>query len=667
MQKGVIITGRFQGFSIAHAKLIEKAQRENPGHIVIVGIVEGVKSSSNIDKNPFTYEEREQYITKIMNSLHIKPLIIKVTNAYLPDIVELLKEKYDIQVTKLICGSDRVNGYIQQGLEQLGVKVESIERNSDDDNENDRIKSASGTKVRQALKNNDFEAFRYLIPEEIDEDTARDTFNILRNAMKNKSIAITESVILSGITHIEDLDVDDFIYWLKNFYNENILAIQKLDGTFNMSVVKENDSIHFARLSKKQDIPFDHNMLPKSPIYNALRGACLALHDDKIQSVFLDYMDNGDAIDIEVLYGTQPNSIRYNLDMNYLALLRFIRGKTGLEADQILADITNELVSHKVTINNDVYYYDWNTEKISYATESEEWGIALPETITAEHKRLYNVENDLAVLEKWLEEPNEIISDITNLQAISTLLTTVPKEERDKYKLARDTAYEQAREYKLNIKKQMVETILKGIDFKIGGRTQEGLVIRDTSNNTMTKLVDREGFTKANQTNWYYMEMAGDGMKINGVYQDGVTQKFFKTIANKLNIPLFTHRSQVFKKIRTGNGDIKENIDSYLISRNYNPPKQVDDILILIKQDAKRAMEEIVKLKNDSSTDDKLNEFSKARTKNSLGLIYDNFKRLISCMESMNIKSDLDDSDNYNLVVDFIYCLFVSFTTVDDD
>jgi hypothetical protein len=163
------------------------------------------------------------------------------------------------------------------------------------------------------------------------------------------------------------------------------------------------------------------------------------------------------------------------------------------------------------------------------------------------------------------------------------------------------------------------------------------------------------------------MEMAGDGMKINGVYQDGVTQKFFKNIANKLNIPLFTHRAQLFKKIRTGNGDIKENIDSYLISRNYNPPKQVDDILILIKQDAKRSMEEIVKLKNDSATDDKLNEFSKARTKNSLGLIYDNFKRLISCMESMNIKSDLDDSDNYNLVVDFIYCLFVSFTTVDDD
>ena len=187
MQKGVIITGRFQGFSIAHAKLIEKAQRENPGHIVIVGIVEGIKSSADVNRNPFNYEEREQYITKIMNSLHIKPLIIKVTNAYLPDIVELLKEKYDIQVTKLICGSDRVNGYIQQGLEQLGVKVESIERNSDDDNENDRIKSASGTKVRQALKNNDFEAFRYLIPEEIDEDTARDTFNILRNAMKNKS------------------------------------------------------------------------------------------------------------------------------------------------------------------------------------------------------------------------------------------------------------------------------------------------------------------------------------------------------------------------------------------------------------------------------------------------------------------------------------------------
>lgn len=69
----------------------------------------------------------------------------------------------------------------------------------------------------------------------------------------------------------------------------------------------------------------------------------------------------------------------------------------------------------------------------------------------------------------------------------------------------------------------------------------------------------------------------------NGSLSVFITQKSSKTIANKLNIPFYLLiEPKYLKKLEPVMVILKRNIDSYLISRNYNPPKQVDDILILI-------------------------------------------------------------------------------------
>ena len=657
MTKGTLVVGRFSGFHRGHVALIQKAHADHPDNIIIVGIVVGKKSSMDVNKNPFTFEQRKEMIEKILRAINIDAFIIQLASAYIPDVVSLLKEKYNIEIEYVYCGSDRLNGYVQQGLENLGVKIVYVER--DENDITDPTRMASATKIREALKNRDFELFKNLLPNEIDEDVLIDIWNMLRSAMKEKGISVSSSLV-SGITHLEELDLDEFIYFVKNFYNENIIAIQKLDGTINMSVVRDDEGIYFARLSKKQPEPFTANDLPKNPIFNGLRGACIFLSNEIVKSKLIKLLDPGDALDIEVLYGSQPNTIRYNLKNNYLAILRFIQGKSGDEAERILDEIVEELKTIKVNIKNPVYYYDWNTESIEYKLQSEVWKFTKPEVLD-KAKFKYDVQKDLEILTSWLSDTNTIIPSMTNLEVLGVALTSIPKNERPLYKQAKLAAEEEANKLKLNIKQRMIDVILKHADFELGGNEQEGLVIRDKDTGKMTKLIDKEGFTKANQTNWRYMELAMDGMKVDGEFVPGVVSKFFSLNADILNIPMLKLRNKLFKQFRNGNSSYIQNILNYLYSNDISS-NNIKEKLILLKNSAINSLKEIKKLNEEAMLDDKLNDHVKKRTSDSLGLIYNNFKTYISEVDKLINESDTND----NILAKYIFLLMKTFSRVDE-
>ena len=58
-----------------------------------------------------------------------------------------------------------------------------------------------------------------------------------------------------------------------------------------MSVLKTDDGIAFARLAKGQMETFTADDLPKTPIYNALRGACTALEVPEVEDIIDKYLD----------------------------------------------------------------------------------------------------------------------------------------------------------------------------------------------------------------------------------------------------------------------------------------------------------------------------------------------------------------------------------------
>ena len=223
MKDGVLIIGRFSGFHRGHVEVIRKAHLDHPDKPLIIAVVVGKKSSADLEKNPFTFEERKNMISKILQKLNIKAGIVEVPSAYIPDLVKMLKEEYGVNIKYVYCGADRLSSYMKQNLESLGIKVVYLER---DESAIDPTKSASATKIRNAVKNNDFETFKQLMPDELDQDTLVEVWNELREAMRSKGIDIKASTLQGGIAHIEDLDVEDFIDWVKDFYNDHIIAVQ---------------------------------------------------------------------------------------------------------------------------------------------------------------------------------------------------------------------------------------------------------------------------------------------------------------------------------------------------------------------------------------------------------------------------------------------------------
>lgn len=644
-KKSVLIIGRFSGFHRGHVELIKSAVKRFPNHLIIVGIVTGKLSSKNLEKNPFSFEEKKLTVEKILKKFHIEPIILDLQTAYIPDVAEILKTNYNIDIEYIYCGSDRLNSYTAQGLEKMGIKVVCVER--DESSTDDLTKSASATKLRNAVKNNNFEEFKTLLPDELDTDVVEDVWNILRAGMKEKNI-ISSEVVLSGITHIEDLDVDDFIEWVRNFYDDNIVAIQKLDGTFNMSVGKDEEGIYLARLSKGQSEPFSSEDLPKIPIYNALRGACLVFERENIVSLLEEKLEIGDALDIEVLYGQQPNTIRYNLDKNYLAFLRFIRGKSGDEAEKILDDIYETFKEIETVVKNDVYYFSWETEKIEVKVSEEKWKFTKPQIL---NKLEYKVdtEKDLKILEKWLSAPNEIVNSLSNFECLNILLTPIPKNERELYKKARQSALEKAKELKLNIKNKMIEGILDKIYFELGGSEQEGLVLRNKTTKAMTKLVDKEKFTRENQKNWYYIEKA---------IEDGVVSEFFALNAEQFNIPMLKLREKFFKQIRQSELNYREAIEDY-IEKNNIPLNSIEDKIILIKNTIPTYINKLKSIYNEAKNDTHLSESFKLRTSNTIGILILNFSSLFSSISKLNIK--ILESDK--LLTEYILLLIKTFSS----
>lgn len=655
MKDAVLIIGRFSGFHRGHVEVIRKAHLDHPDKILIIAVVVGKQSSQDLNKNPFTFEERKEIIEKILNKYKIDASIIKVPTAYIPQLAETLKEEYGINIKYVYCGSDRIDSYLKQGLEKLGIKIIQLER---EETSLDPTKKASATKVRNAVKNNDFEAFRELMPDELDEDSLLDIWNTLRNAMKEKGIEVMSNILYAGITHIEDLDVDDFIRWVKNFYNKNIIAIQKLDGTFNMSVFKTEEGIEFSRISKKQFEPFTADTLPKDPIYNALRGAVTALEQPKVVEIFDEYLDEGDSIDIEVLYGDQPNTIRYNLKNNYLALLRFITGKSGGEAEEILDKLTEKLRPLELKINNTVYYYNWDTEQIESKVQEETWKFTKPEILDKLNYEV-NFEEDLEALSNWLEKPNEVVPEYTNLEILSIKLNRVKKDQRELLKEARTKAIEEANKLKLNIKNKMIENILKQANFEIGGPNQEGLVLRDLDTGEMTKLVDKDTFTKENKRNWYYIEKAGKGVKIGDEFIPGVTAEFFDFCADTLNIPMLRVYSKLWKNIKDGDYDILTNIKNFIISKDISV-EHLDNKLVLIKREAEEAIKKIKELKDEAAEDEQLSDTMKRRTLDSLGLVNNSFKNLVN--ELNQLISNYNKDDELDMLARTLFVILKNFS-----
>lgn len=148
--------GRFSSVTIGHKKVIDIMSSNHLKSYVL--LVSGKKTKGD-KKNPFP----EKIILKMLRKVAPKNVKIKVVDTgFLPKAIE----KINIKNSKIsiYSGPDRLEGYRKQKKyfpEWYDIKIYNSEMMAP------RQKEISGTKLRQHIKNNDFESFKMIAPQEI--------------------------------------------------------------------------------------------------------------------------------------------------------------------------------------------------------------------------------------------------------------------------------------------------------------------------------------------------------------------------------------------------------------------------------------------------------------------------------------------------------------------
>jgi hypothetical protein len=311
---------------------------------------------------------------------------------------------------------------------------------------------------------------------------------------------IKNIVLLESITHIEDLPPRDFIRELKSI-NQKIIT-EKLDGA-NLWFGVDDKGFFTSREGKnpKQKRFYEVSDYPIIANYNGFRAAHLAL--EKAKKIILKYLQPRDMIEIEVVFGSQPNTVSYaNEGTNYIIILRGISDTP----EERVKKLSNALSGQEVTVVSTMLSsIDGNT--LQSNDESLKWKFETVRPITnIDVNKISEVESKIKELENFLDEKNEKLQELTNDEVVNLSLNKIKQDRRDLAKDERERVKKYILEkFKLPIKKVLLSRFVKNIKPMLGGSKNdsenigiEGVVLRDPNSDNQIKIVDRDVFTSIN-------------------------------------------------------------------------------------------------------------------------------------------------------------------------
>ena len=167
-----LIPSRLQPPHNGHKFLISQSKYSS-----YLAVVRGEKTSTNKDRNPFSYELQE----KLIEELEFNTLYGKFNNFNLPEIyTELLNQGYIVK--EIICGDDRYDAYQKmvndyESENNWDIEVTSFKRDKDSSD----IDGISSTLVKSHLANNNKDAVKELMTGITDE-----TYFQMYSAINNK-------------------------------------------------------------------------------------------------------------------------------------------------------------------------------------------------------------------------------------------------------------------------------------------------------------------------------------------------------------------------------------------------------------------------------------------------------------------------------------------------
>jgi hypothetical protein len=305
--------------------------------------------------------------------------------------------------------------------------------------------------------------------------------------------------LTESIQHVEDLPVDEFIGVIKNI--TNLQAQEKLDGANLWMGIDDQGKFFTSREGKRHgsERRYGQTDWPKVSTNNQFRAAHAAL--EKVQDQIKQILKPGDMVEVEVLFGAQPNAISYGSGKSLIAFLRGVLNTPDEKASQLATKLHNQLIEVQVEVveSSDGSELQSNTQNIKFQFTS-------PQKIDSAKLDTQAVQSGLNKLEKFLLSASGV-EGLTNSELATLSLNSVPKEKRFAAKQARDEVLAKIKtDFKEPIKAAILTVASKELradlqDTKSAEGGIEGIVLRDPETGKQFKVVDKDVFSAINKFN----------------------------------------------------------------------------------------------------------------------------------------------------------------------
>ena len=179
----VLGNGRCNPPTRGHWHLIRKVEKlsEEMGTRAEFFIIDGEQSGKDKQKNPLTPEQRVAILRGWFPSVHFDI----AGSAY--DVMEVLEVQNKIPTFMVAC-SDRAKKY-KKLLDFAGFKAAAI---VELDRESGDADGVSATKARAAAAAGDFDEFVRMMPSEVDINSLRESFDLVRKALNSDGAGLQE-------------------------------------------------------------------------------------------------------------------------------------------------------------------------------------------------------------------------------------------------------------------------------------------------------------------------------------------------------------------------------------------------------------------------------------------------------------------------------------------
>lgn len=326
------------------------------------------------------------------------------------------------------------------------------------------------------------------------------------------------------IDHLDKLDYKSFLFFMDNFHECTIT--EKLDGA-NLQVGKADDKLFVSRNLKGGKVYNSLGDWPDETWVLNFKQAHKALQ----KSNLIDFMENGDLYDLEVLGSPQPNTIDYNTDHASIVFLRTLAGKPNYET---FLKQTSPIKTTTICLWSD----DGQT---LYHKEIENlWKFFGVKEYSPDIFDLEAIENKISHMKFWTIEHtycNYLSNGEISLMKFNKCPENLPREEfrklKSTYKVWQTTINSYLKNLQLDIKNHLIAN-RKEVTNTFGTVSgMEGFIVHHKPSNKITKIVDRTHFTFQNSTVWEYPE-----------YLKPCKQHILNGIARAAGLPNLAYPSQ---------------------------------------------------------------------------------------------------------------------------